>query len=118
MEERIAKNLCRQLQGIIVKADELKVSENFYMDFEGFVSYSEEIKRFISVNVSSAEVIEIVKEIPKLSLRKYWFVYFFTSYKWGFRELQLQKSAIWDIDAIKEQYKSIYNRLCIVESTT
>lgn len=121
MDDRTAnKNLCRQLQDIIVKSDELKTSLYFLTDFEEFVSYSEEMKRFIIANVSNAKVGEVVNDIPKLSLKKYWVIYYFLRGKGSdaLRVKELQKAVARDIDLLKEKYLLIYNELCGVVSTS
>ena len=120
MEENISKNLCRQLQDIIIKADALKTSLYFLTDFEEFVSYSEEMKRFIIANVPNAKVGEVVKDIPKLSLKKYWVIYYFLRGKGSetLRVEELQKAAGGDIDLLKEKYLLIYNELCGAAPTT
>ena len=112
MENSGSNALCRQLQDIIIQADVLKESKNFYIDFEEFSKYNEEMKRYIYQYNKDQNVLKTVGNIPKLYLRKYWYVYLVPTRNSSFKESLFKKLFIKDIDFVKQQFLLIYTKVC------
>jgi hypothetical protein len=64
------KNICRQVNDIIVKAEALKTCEYFESDFENFLNYNKELKSFIAQNTSNPEIIKTLNNVPTISIKK------------------------------------------------
>ena len=70
--------LIRQLKDIISQANRILDGNSSSIEIENFAKYSNELKGFISKNISNEEILNLNKEIPHINYKrnriKIWFI--------------------------------------------